>query len=357
MSAQINTQDNEIIEPRITQIPNMRNLMWRALPILMLLAAFSPLIIANINNIGQFSNFENNLSAPFLTQAIISIFGNAGTKIMAIIPAALISFGIWKCGKALGAEIWATSIACTIYIAASAFGLTPNFHDNIDDGFFAAFILFSACFLIKTVDKKSQIDMALAFFWSVMAVLLRPYAAWPQFAVFLAIILTTKHFQERPIYGLISALCWGPGLYVAYGLAQLYENNFALDFSKPLISNLIDARAIRNLANLGNIKNHILEIGYFLLSTLPFVVLGALSIIAFIALYNHKQKNINDKIRAFSIFLVFAIIGAIGYGQINAARLLLDGLFIAIISAISGANIDFGFKNWIAKHKLKTKKT
>ena len=357
MSAQIDIQDNEIIGHKITQIPNLRNLMWRALPILMLLAAFSPLIIANINNIGQFSNFENNLGAPFLTQAIISIFGNAGTKIMAIFPAALISFGIWKCGKALGAKIWATSIACTIYIAASAFGLTPNFHDNIDDGFFAAFILFSACFLIKAVDKKSQIDMALAFFWSVMAVLLRPFAAWPQFAVFLAIILTTKHFQERPIYGLISALCWGPGLYVAYGLAQLYENNFALDFSKPLISNLVDAQTIRNFSNLENIKSHILEIGYFLLGTLPFLVLGILSLIAFISLYNGKQKNTNDKIRAFSIFLVFAIIGAIGYGQINAARLLLDGLFIAIISAISGANIDFGFKNWIAKHKLKTKKT
>lgn len=357
MSAQIDIQNNEIIEPRITKIPNMRNLMWRALPILMLLAAFSPLIIVNINNIGQFSNFENNLSAPFLTQAIISIFGNAGTKIMAIIPAALISFGIWKCGKALGAKIWATSIACTIYIAASAFGLTPNFHDNIDDGYFAAFILFSACFLIKAVDKKSQIDMALAFFWSVMAVLLRPYAAWPQFAVFLAIILTTKHFQERPIYGLISALCWGPGLYMAYGLAQLYENNFVLDFSKPLISSLVDTQTIRNFLNLENMKSHILEIGYFLLSTLPFVVLGALSIIAFIALYNHNQKNTNGKIHAFSIFLIFAIIGAIGYGQINAARLLLDGLFIAIISAISGANVDFGFKNWIAKYKLKTKKT
>lgn len=352
MNAQIDIQDNEIIEQRITQIPNMRNLMWRALPILMLLAAFSPLIIANINNIGQFSNFENNLSAPFLTQAVISIFGNAGTKILAIMPASLISFGIWKCAKALGAKIGATSVACSIYIAASAFGLTPNFHDNIDDGFFAAFILFSACFLIKAVDKKSQIDMALAFFWSVMAVLLRPYAAWPQFAVFLSIILTTKHFQERPIYGLISALCWGPGLYVAYSLAKLYENNFELDFSKPLISSLVDAQTIRNLLNLENMKGHILEIGYFLLSTLPFVVLGLLSLIAFVSLYNSKEK-----IRAFFIFLIFAIIGAIGYGQINAARLLLDGLFIAIISAISGANVDFGFKNWIARHKLKTKKT
>ncbi len=362
MSAQIDLQDNEIIGHKITQIPNLRNLMWRALPILMLLAAFWPLIITNINNIGQFSNFENNLSAPFLTQAIISVFGNAGTKIMAIIPAALISFGIWKCGKSLGAKTWATSIASTIYIAASAFGFTPNFHGNIDDVFFAAFILFSACFLIKAVDKKSQIDMALAFFWSVMAVLLRPFAAWPQFAVFLAIILTTKHFQERPIYGLISALCWGPGLYVAYALAQLYENNFVLDFSKPLITNLVDAQTIKSLLNLENMKNHILEIGYFLLKTLPFVILGVLSLIAFISLYNGKQKNTkqknnNDKIRAFSILLIFAIFGAIGYGQINAARLLLDGLFIAIISAISGANVDFDFKNWIEKLKFKTNKT
>ena len=71
MSAQINTQDNEIIEPRITQIPDLRNLMWRALPILMLLAAFSPLIIANINNIGQFSNFENNLSCLLYTSRCV----------------------------------------------------------------------------------------------------------------------------------------------------------------------------------------------------------------------------------------------------------------------------------------------
>ncbi|MBN8648001.1 MAG: glycosyltransferase family 39 protein [Caulobacterales bacterium] len=355
MSAQIDLHDNETINQNIAQFPNMRDLMWRALPILMLIASFAPSIIANISNISQFTYFENNFSAPFINKVIISIFGNVGTIIMAIIPAGLICFGIWKCGKVLGAKIWASSLACTIYIAASAFGLTPNFHDNLDDGFFAAFILFSACFLIKAVDKKSQIDMALAFFWSVMAVLLRPFAAWPQFAVFVAIILTTKHFQERPIYGLISALCWGPGLYVAYGAAQLYENNFAMDFSKPLVSNFIKPDTIKELFNFANIKSHIFEIGYFLLSTLPFVVLGILSLIAFISLYNQKQKTTDGKIRAFSIFLIFAIIGAMGYGQINAARLLLDGLFIAIISAISGANVDFGLKNWISK--LKTKKT
>ncbi len=352
MNAKVDFQDTEIINDRIAQIPNLRDLMWRALPILMLFAAFLPSIIVNIGNIGQAKYFEN-INTPFLNQGLISIFGDAGPKIFAIIPAALICLGIWKTGKALGAKIWASSLACTIYIAASTFGFTPNFHDNIDDGVFAAFILFSVCYVIKAIDRKSQIDMALAFFWSVMAVLLRPYAAWPQFAVFLAIILTTKHFQERPIYGLISALCWGPGLYLAYGVTQLYENNFEIDFSKPLISSFVNTENAKNLFDFGNIKNNILEIGYFLLSTLPFLILGIIAIIAFISLYNQRKKTENNKIRAFAIFLIIAILGAIGYGQINAARLLLDGLFIALISAISGANVDFGIKKWMSKFTRK----
>lgn len=329
LNESINKEDVIITSKSWFQIDKV----WNLLPIFMLFAAYLPIILKAISKFGQ-EEFEVKYNHWFLN-LINKIFGTASHEIIAFLPAALGAYAIFKIIKIFDCPNWCAAIFSSFYIAAPVIGLQPNFFNNPHDGLFAAFIGISFLECLLAIKNSKQSNLAFAFIFSVLACLMRPMAAWPMFAVFISIILTTKAFEDRSKWGLISALCWGPMLFYASEFAKLFKNpNFS--WLSPQIDKAINI----NLND--NLSYNINEFSYYFLNSIPVILLLILSFLTLIYLF----KNLKDHkilLFAFIIFFSFSILGAIGYGDIVAARFLLDILALSIIpiGLINFNNVNF----------------
>jgi hypothetical protein len=319
--------------------------LWRIFPIIMLLAAFLPIILKALNEFRFDRSLNNSIGDSFSFNSLASTyFGQIGPDLFALLPAALISLGIWVCSRALGAKRYGAAIASCLYIAATIIGIAPNFATNIENGIFAGLMILSAAHAMHAIRQKSQARMAFAFIFSVLASLIHPFTAIPQIAVFCSIFFATRYFEERPIYGLICALCWGPGLYLANWYAN-YQGVITPP-TNELLGQSIGKPNLINQFNPESAKNSFLEFGYFMLNSMPILILAIFAILSFVILGIHFAKNTakgsGSFIIGFAIFLIISAIGALIYGDISSARWLLDGLLLSIIAALSGINIKSG---------------
>lgn len=289
--------------------------LWYLLPVLMLVAAYFPLIssvISQIDIVPQGIVAENS----HWLKKIIGKFGENGNILFAIVPASLCAMGIWQISRALGANIQIAAIFSSLYIAAPILKLAPNFLNSPQGGIFAGLIAISTAQTMRAIKNKSQTSMAWAFIFAAAACWFRPYAIWPVVAVFIAIILITNIFEDRPKYGFLSALCWGPLLFYAYSFSKfIQKSDYSFFIQKPTLFD----------------KTEVIEFGYFLFNSIPFLILIASAIFALIIL-NSRFKN-EKPIKAFIILSIIAILGAIGYQDVIAARFIIDTFALGAIAA------------------------
>lgn len=314
--------------------------IWILLPVFMLFAVYIPIILASFAQIDvQNINIVHLIHNHWFQKLIHKIIPNAGNELIAIIPAAIGGFAIFKIIRIFKGSLWVAAIVSSYFIAAPVFGLQPNYFNSPQDGIFAALygLSFYAC--LKAINTEKQSYLALSFLLSTIICWFRPLAIWPMFTVYFAVLLTTKAFEDRTKWGLISALCWGPALFYAHEFSKFFKDpNFG--WLSPKIGAFI------NINKPSSQLSENMEFGYYLFNSLPMLLLMAFAGLAVFLLI--KSQNFKKSfLIVFVIFFLFGLFGSIGYKDVIAARFLID-IFALSIIGIAIANFE-NIKNIIKK--------
>jgi hypothetical protein len=307
---------------------------WRIVPALFGLAAWLPQIgsaLAGLARLPSGIRFEA-ATGGFLQSTIVEYVGPDGLILVGAVLAALTAYGIWAIARGMGVPRWAAAAVASIWLVLPLFKLAPSAVTFPDDAAFAAFMTLAIAALVWTARRENSNLLMVAFIMAIIAALLRPGAAWPAIAIGVAAVLSSNKLEEGPWVGMLSALCWAPGLYIAHHFlngdgapATLFSDASVLDTVREgasLGAGAIDAATMSLPVVLS-----------FLLAALPFVVLGIAAIcgqsIAFLLGGARRRAAI-----AGSVGTLLCVIGAAGFGSGDAARLLLDPIFLGLASAI-----------------------
>ncbi len=294
-------------------------ILGRVLPILAWIAWFYPIIKNAIVEvlklpIGQFGTYQGAL----LKSSLLNIFGQYGLELFAPLAAALIMFAVYRLARSIGASALVAGLGALISLMLSIFGISPNLANMPDDAIFAGFVLLGFAALLKSVKQFDPPALAFAFIYCVIACWFRPLAAWPILTVFIVTAALNRDYEGRPYYALISALCWGPGLFLASRVAEFVNSNFAL-------SNLKAHVIFANQQLAPNLNS-------WALNLVPLIILFVLALIAII--YYLSKDTIRPLAYALSIIIIASIMGAALYGAVIGGRYLLDNLFLSIFVSL-----------------------
>lgn len=281
--------------------------------ILLWAAAYVPLIDGSLGKLLEFIAMPSREAkgGPWLKSILLGKTGLAGLELMAPICAALFGVAVYSIIKAFGIAPIFAALGAVISILLPILGLSPDYIFAPDDAIFAAMVLLGFANLVKSIGEFRPGALALAFFFSCIACWFRPMAAWPIFSVFLISMFLRKDYSGRPFYGLISALCWGPGLFISYMVANKINNPDAglTDFNSLFQSGF---------------ENYVFGWAQNFPFFLAFGIIGIISllVIAF-------RKSLGIAIAAL-LFVIIAAIGAVFYGPVYAAQYIFANLTIGL---------------------------
>ncbi|MCU0882978.1 MAG: hypothetical protein MUF14_09955 [Hyphomonadaceae bacterium] len=271
---------------------------WRLLPALLLILAWLPGLAGALTEISTpgYAAVVQAAGGP-LEQGMLAWFGPAGPSLAAPLVALVSAAGVWLLTRSL----------------------------------VGAAMLVALAFVVQAVQVFSPKALAIAFVVVIIAAWLRPWAAWPALAVLLSVVLVTRAFAERPWCGAIAALCWGPGLF----LAQLFgETN---GFNGGVFASAEDPAARLSVGL--NTTAAAASVDWFgaamslLAIALPLIILAVLACggVLLCWLTGDRRKLAAT---AASIFVAASLVGALGYGDAEAARLLLDPMLLGLAGVI-----------------------
>lgn len=310
---------------------------WRIVPVLFGLAAWLPQIWSSLRNLAQFEGgaMEPVTSSAFLQNFVGGLAGQAGLSVAGAAVAGVIAYCVWALARSVGAPRWAAATMASISAVAPLFGIAPSPALSLDDGVFSALMTLAITAVVWTARHENSNCLMVAFIVAIVAAAIRPGAAWPAIAIGLAAFCASRNLEEGPWVGMLSSLCWAPGLYVAHkiisddsapasltDLSQTQRLSDQLQEGARLGVNAVDAASL----SLPVILNG-------LLSALPFLIFGVAAVAGMVILYL-LGKNRRRGAIAGAIAAVIAVFGAAGYGDLTAARLLLDSVFLGLGAAL-----------------------
>jgi hypothetical protein len=304
------------------------SLWWRAVPCVLLVLVWALSLVDAISTIATpgYTGLPQAGGGP-LEQGLLAWFGPAGPSLVAPLVSLLGAAGVWLLTRSLGAPRWAAAIVSGLGILMPVTGLGPSITANLDEAAFAASMLVALAFVVRAIHDFSPKALAVAFVVVIIAAWLRPWAAWPAIAVLLSVVLVTRAFEERPWCGAVAALCWGPGLF----LAQLFgeTNGFsggmfaAADDPAERLSVGLNATAAATGTDWFHATLSLLAVAT------PLLVLAALACCGVLLCWVTGDRR---KVAATgaAVFVGVSLLGALGYGDAEAARLLLDPMLLGL---------------------------
>jgi hypothetical protein len=307
---------------------------WRIVPILFGLAAWLPQIWSSL------ASFSTSALAPRLEQAgggfiesnVLNLVGPDGLVLVGAMIAALTAYAVWALARAVGAPRWAAAVMASISAVAPLFGLAPSPILSPEDAAFGAFMTLALAAVVWSGRREDGNCLMVAFILAIIAAMLRPGAAWPAFAIGLGALLATNKLEEGPLVGMFSSLCWAPGLYFAHKIfgsdsmaASLAPEPSVLEATRDVAASTFSAADKAALS-----WPSILQA---LLSGVPFVLFGLAAIIGCTILFLLGKSRRRGAI-AGGVGALISVLGAAGYGDFDAARLLLDPIFLGLGAAI-----------------------
>ena len=248
---------------------------WRIVPALFGIAAWLPQIGSAIVGLGRLPSgiaFEA-ARGGFVQTGVVGLVGPDGLVLLGALLSAITAYGVWAIARGLSAPRWTAALVASISLVLPLFKLAPSPVTIPDDAAFAAFMTLAMAALVWTARRENSNLLMLAFVLAIIAALLRPGAAWPAIAIGVAALLASDKLEEGPWVGMLSSLCWAPGLYIAYHFlgdggppATLFSEATVLDTvreSASVSANALDAARLS-----------LPKVLAMLLTALPFVILG-----------------------------------------------------------------------------------
>lgn len=311
-----------ILNERTSFNPNLKidfGIIGRLLPVLIWFAAYLPSMSMALKAIvNEGISINTNYSGPFIKSNLLNFFGENGLILFAPFSSALIAIGVYKIVRSIGANHLIAGLGAAISLSFMVFGISPGTMISPDDALFSGFTLLCFASILKTGYGTNPKSLAIAFFFGVIACWFRPFAAWPIFTVFFAAIVFGRQYEGRPYYGLFSALCWGPGLFLVSQIAKFVNSGLnSADYSKIFTN--------PEIAQTPFIQS-------WGLNLIPLLILGILALIASSIIFLDKKTSRVGLICV--LIIVSSIIGSIFYNSVIAGRYLLDNLFLSIAIAI-----------------------
>lgn len=305
---------------------------WRVVPVLFGMAAWLPQIWSSLQSFsrGSISRGLENAGGGFLESNIVKFIGTDGLVVIGAGIAAVMAYAIWSLARAIGAPRWAAATVASISLVSPLFGFAPSPILAPDDAAFGAFMTLSLAAVAWAARREDSNCLMIAFILSIIAATLRPGAAWPAIAIGVAALLSTHKLEEGPLVGMFSSLCWAPGLYFAHKIFGGETNEASLS---PQVGILEATRqvAATNVGAADAFSFSSLFQG--LLSAVPFALFGIAAVIGCIILFLLGKSRRRGAI-AGGVGALVSIVGAAGYGDLDAARLLLDPIFLGLGAAI-----------------------
>jgi hypothetical protein len=307
---------------------------WRIVPALFGFAAWLPQIGAAISGLGKLPSgirFEA-ATGGYLQTTIVELLGPDGLVLAGALFAAITAYGVWAIARGMSAPRWAAAAVASVWLVLPLFKLAPSPITLIDDAAFAAFMTLAMAALIWTARRENANLLMVAFVLAIIAGLLRPGAAWPSIAIGVAALLSTNKLEEGPWVGMLSSLCWAPGLFIAHNLI-VGDGTPASLFAQPSVLDTVRESASMGAGAINAATLSLPIVLSFLLAALPFVIFGIAAIsgqtIAFLLGGARRRAAI-----AATVGTLLCVIGAAGYGSGDAARMLLDPIFVGLAAAI-----------------------
>jgi hypothetical protein len=306
---------------------------WRAVPILFGLAAWLPQIWSSLISFskGSLTPAFAPAAGGFIETTLLKLVGPDGIAVFGAGIAALTAYGVWALARAVASPRWAAATMASVAVVAPVFGLAPSPIVSPDDAAFGAMMTLALAAVVWAGRREDSNCLMIAFLLAIVAAALRPGAAWPAFAVGIAALLATKKLEEGPLLGMFSSLCWAPGLYFANkifgsedGLENLAQSQSVIEATRNI--------AAANIAAADKAVVSWPDILQTLLSAVPFVVFGLAAIAGCVVLFLLGKSRRRGAIVGATGALV-SIVGAAFYGDLDAARLLLDPIFLGIGAA------------------------
>ena len=310
--------------------------VWRLIPLAILAAAWIPALLQTLPNLGPQAMLDPGGAPGGLKSFILRWMGEPGLYLVAAGISGAMALGTWLLARALGAPRWAAATVASVAIALHVLGLAPSPVQQPADAGFAAAMVLAAAMTARAVASGRQGPLALAFVLAVAASWFRPWAAWPAAAVLVGVVLVTRLFEERPWCGFAAATAWGPGIWLAKAFSDsggLKSDLFRHpDSGSGVVRNGVfqGVEAARTLP--GTLADALLVIA----QALPFVILGLLALAGLgLCLLLGGQRR--QAALAGGLFTGLSVFGAAGYGDLTAARLLLDPLLLGLAAGAAVA--------------------
>lgn len=320
----------------LTPQQRFERMAWRAIPVAIWLAAWLPAVMMALDRMAAMAIPVAAEEPETLRETIVAWLGEPGLTLVAPLVSAAMGAGTWLLARALGAPRWGAAVVASVAVAAHVFGGAPAPAGHPEDaGFAAAMVLAAAC-TAQAVARERQSALALAFLLAAIACWLRPWAAWPAAAVLVGVVLVTRAFEERPWCGFVAAMAWGPGFWLARLFGESGGFGSALFAAPHQGGGGLQAGVSGGVAVARSLPDHLLSALTALAQALPFALLGLLAaagVLLCVLLGGARRRA------AVSAALVAGIcgFGAIGYGDLAAARLLLDPLLLALAAGAAVA--------------------
>jgi hypothetical protein len=307
---------------------------WRLVPALFGLAAWLPQVWTSL------AAFSKSTIRPSLEQAgggfleanVASFVGPDGLVLLGALIAALMAYAVWALARSVGAPRWAAATMASISLVAPLFGLAPSPVLSPDDAAFGAFMTLALAAVVWAGRREDSNCLMVAFILAIVAGFLRPGAIWPAIAIGAAALMSTNKLEEGPLVGMFSSFCWAPGLYFANKIfggdsdaASLTPQPSILDATRDVAADTLSA-ADNAALSLPTIING-------LLSGVPFILFGLAALAGTTILFLLGKSRRRGAI-AGGIGALVSALGAAGYGDFDAARLLLDPIFLGLGGAI-----------------------
>jgi hypothetical protein len=303
---------------------------WRTLPVLFGAAAWLPQVWSSLTAFARSKVVPGaeNGGGGFLEAKILSIMGADGLALFGAAIAALMAYAVWALARGVGAPRWAAASVASISLVAPLFGLAPSPMIAPDDALFGAFMTLAIAAVVWAGRREDSNCLMLAFILAIVAALLRPGAIWPAIAIGIAALASTNKLEEGPIVGMLSSLCWAPGLYFANKIFGADQTSAALQGAPSILETTRDLAAA-NISAVDNAAFTLPAIISGLLSLIPFVLFGLAAIAGCVILYLLGKGRRRGAIAA-GVAAIICALGAAGYGDFDAARLLMEPIFLGL---------------------------
>lgn len=310
--------------------------IWRLIPLAILAAAWIPALIQALPTLGPQAMLDPAMAPGGLKGFILRWMGEPGLYLVAAGLSGAMALGTWLLARALGAPRWAAATVASVAIALHVVGLAPSPVQQPADAGFAAAMVLAAAMTAQAVATGRQGPLALAFVLAVVACWFRPWAAWPAAAVLVGVVLVTRLFEERPWCGFVAATAWGPGIWLAKAFSDSGGLKSDLFRHPDSSSDVVRQGVFQGVEAARTLPGTLADVLVVIAQALPFAILGLLAL-AGVALCLVLGGQRRLAALAAGLFTGLCVFGAAGYGDLTAARLLLDPLLLGLAAGAAVA--------------------